>query len=315
MPTKPRRWILAATAVVSTGLAAGAFASCTQSHAPLGGTCALNSDCDSPLVCVFGQCHTACMSSRDCPAGAQCILGTNGFDVCQTPAEAACRTSADCHGGETCGAGGVCRDACQSASDCPSFQACVAATCVDVAPADAGPVDAAAAADAADAADAGSDDASNPDADADAGCGDLATDVDNCGACGHVCLDGPCTAGLCAPLLIASGVDKPATLVAYDINFDQVMWSTASGQVQSNGWLGGTTPTVPVAGQKHIVSLAFTINSNSVILLWGDDVAHTLSYILLTTEGTIDVFTAVGNPASVAMNAVGVSGRISWRPP
>jgi hypothetical protein len=41
----------------------------------LGTTCTTNSDCGSPLACVFGKCHTACREARDCPTGQRCVQG------------------------------------------------------------------------------------------------------------------------------------------------------------------------------------------------------------------------------------------------
>src|SRR4030095_11270402 len=40
--------------------------------ARLGEGCTLTSDCDAGLECVFGHCHEACATSKDCPAG-QCV--------------------------------------------------------------------------------------------------------------------------------------------------------------------------------------------------------------------------------------------------
>jgi hypothetical protein len=39
-----------------------------------------------------------------------------------------------------------------------------------------------------------------------AGCGDVGTDPQNCGACGHSCLGGACTTGACQPSMLASGM-------------------------------------------------------------------------------------------------------------
>lgn len=77
----------------------------------------------------------------------------------------------------------------------------------DGAPNDAAPVDAAAIPDASEPA---------PDAAfADAGsCGgaDLLTDPLNCGSCGHDCVGGTCTAGVCDAVTMAVGLDVPLSL-------------------------------------------------------------------------------------------------------
>jgi hypothetical protein len=58
---------------------------------------------------------------------------------------------------------------------------------------------------------------------ADATCNaDLATDPHNCGACGHDCLGGACTASACAPILVASSQGKPFTLA---VNETAIYWT------------------------------------------------------------------------------------------
>src|SRR5436309_967588 len=53
-----------------------------------------------------------------------------------------------------------------------------------------------------------------PSSAADAGCGGP-SDPNNCGACGHSCLGGACTAGKCAPILLASGQGDSASGVPW----------------------------------------------------------------------------------------------------
>ncbi len=58
--------------------------------------------------------------------------------------------------------------------------------------------------------DAAKPDVSAPDAIADAGCdADFTTNAQNCGGCGHDCLGGTCSDGTCAPVVLASGLDRP----------------------------------------------------------------------------------------------------------
>ena len=76
--------------------------------------CSINSDSNSPLVCVFGKCHEACAEDRDCPMGERCV--TNGTDkVCQLPSESTCSggSPSSCPQGLTC-ASGQCRNACNN---------------------------------------------------------------------------------------------------------------------------------------------------------------------------------------------------------
>ena len=44
--------------------------------------CSLPSDCNNPLICALGACHTACNESRDCPTGQRCLV-TSAGSVCQ----------------------------------------------------------------------------------------------------------------------------------------------------------------------------------------------------------------------------------------
>ena len=100
-------------------------------RAQLAGGCTLNSDCDSPLVCAFRICHTACLETRDCPAGERCVASDKPFHVCQLGSEVSCTRNSDCHGSQVCGVDNQCRDQCVSDRDCLSGQTCTQATCAD----------------------------------------------------------------------------------------------------------------------------------------------------------------------------------------
>jgi hypothetical protein len=122
------------SSIFATGLtlafavaAAPSCSSASASAAGLAANCSLNSDCDSPLVCVFARCHDACHDSGDCPVGERCVpSGAAGStaDVCQLSQEASC-TTATCAGGEVCGADGQCRAPCQTSTTCLALQSCV----------------------------------------------------------------------------------------------------------------------------------------------------------------------------------------------
>jgi hypothetical protein len=107
------------------GIAAAALAvapGCNSDLANIGQHCSLNSDCDSPLICVFTLCHEACKTSVDCPMGERCVPSGNGIDdVCQLPAESTCEVSA-CNGSEICGADLECRVPCTTS--CTGDDAC-----------------------------------------------------------------------------------------------------------------------------------------------------------------------------------------------
>lgn len=62
-------------------------------------------------------------------------------------------------------------------------------------------------------------------------CGaDLTGDRKNCGACGHDCMAGACTAGKCQPFVLATGQTTPSSLV---VEQDVAYWTTGDGTVQS----------------------------------------------------------------------------------
>ncbi|HLK39335.1 MAG TPA: hypothetical protein VKU41_21390 [Polyangiaceae bacterium] len=115
-----------------SGLLGGIMAlgpACGSSQTPSGlsGTCSLNSDCNTPLVCVFSRCHNACNSSSDCPPGERCTPSGAGADnVCQLPVETVCTGGTACPGQLVCGSDFQCRAPCQTLSNCAQGQACVA---------------------------------------------------------------------------------------------------------------------------------------------------------------------------------------------
>lgn len=95
--------------------------------------CAVNSDCNSPLICAFGRCHAECNVSSDCPKGERCT-SANGAGVCQLPDEAACSNAQACVTGLVCGPDEQCRKACSATVDCTvKEQRCVSQVCADIA--------------------------------------------------------------------------------------------------------------------------------------------------------------------------------------
>lgn len=56
-------------------------------------------------------------------------------------------------------------------------------------------------------------------------CVDTASDPASCGACGHDCQGGACSAGSCAPVVLASGQESPRGLA---IDATHVYWTTSS---------------------------------------------------------------------------------------
>jgi hypothetical protein len=112
-------------------LVAGFVVGCNSSKkVDLGDGCSLNSDCNSPLVCAFGKCHTACEETRDCAPGQSCVNTAQG-GVCQSATDAQCDGSTGCAGGLVCAVDNRCRAACNADGNCRPGQKCAAGVCAD----------------------------------------------------------------------------------------------------------------------------------------------------------------------------------------
>jgi hypothetical protein len=129
-----RRAAQSSIGVIVALVAAVTAASCGGNSASTVGyaqTCSLNSDCDSPYVCVFQRCHQQCATSEDCATlGARCVAsqGDGGTaHICQLETESTCGTT-PCAAGQTCTPGDdQCRTVCQTNSNCEQGQFCVMA--------------------------------------------------------------------------------------------------------------------------------------------------------------------------------------------
>lgn len=94
----------------------------------LGEQCALNSECQAPLVCRLSRCRNECLSTRDCGLGLRCVLAPDGLGVCQLPDETECGGDAECPESLTCSMDVGCTNACDDAGDgCVAGAACVTA--------------------------------------------------------------------------------------------------------------------------------------------------------------------------------------------
>jgi hypothetical protein len=100
-----RKWVPLRLAAI---LALFANPSCSSTPPPtsLAASCSINSDCEGDLVCVFGRCHIACRTSKDC-TGETCLPP----GVCELPQESSCSTTLPCVSGLTC-ADDFCRAPC-----------------------------------------------------------------------------------------------------------------------------------------------------------------------------------------------------------
>jgi len=124
-------WVFAAASIAAA--IACAMPGCSSKSSGLGiaAGCALNSDCNDPLVCIFSLCHQECASSRDCPNGEACVETSQNYGICQLPAEANCSPTESCSGGLVCGQDDKCRASCMSVSNCLTGQLCIQQVCYD----------------------------------------------------------------------------------------------------------------------------------------------------------------------------------------
>ena len=120
-------------------VAAACFFACGTSRdatlaAELAASCSINSDCETPLVCVFATCHVQCETTgADCTPRklGLCIESDKPYKVCQNPDEEDCTHNSDCPGTEVCAVDDHCRDACTTAKDCAGDEACVSGVCAE----------------------------------------------------------------------------------------------------------------------------------------------------------------------------------------
>ncbi|MBX3251443.1 MAG: hypothetical protein KF901_29970 [Myxococcales bacterium] len=95
-------------------------------------SCALASDCPSPLVCAASRCVNECAEARDCPPGAVCDL-SSGAGRCEEVEETRCAFDSDCAAeGLVCAPERRCRYACLGDRDCRIGQRCDARRCVPI---------------------------------------------------------------------------------------------------------------------------------------------------------------------------------------
>jgi hypothetical protein len=88
----------------------------------------MNSDCQNPLSCTFGTCHSACKEARDCPDPNQLCVRSPAGNVCTLPTEEKCGLNSQCPQGLYCAKDLKCRVQCQDDRDCTAItptQTCV----------------------------------------------------------------------------------------------------------------------------------------------------------------------------------------------
>ena len=80
-------------------------------------------------------------------------------------------------------------------------------------------------------------------------------DAKNCGSCGHSCLGGACQAGVCQPVVLATGQNNPPDIA---IDATNVYWVTYGGGTVMKCAIGGcnNTPTELASGQAGAQGIA-----------------------------------------------------------
>jgi hypothetical protein len=111
-------------------------------------------------------------------------------------------------------------------------------------------------------------------ANTDSGCGDLATDPHNCGACGHDCLGGACVGGACSPVFLAK-ITNPRHLVIANTSL-YVTSHTSNGGVYE-------VPTAGVPDGGSARALISGLSNPNHITLTGTDVYFGLD----TSSGSV----------------------------
>lgn len=318
---KRRRWssMLMCGGMVTAGVlvaAPGCNSSSSSGSAPLAASCSLNSDCNSPLVCVFARCHRACNDSGDCAAGQRCV--PNGADggvgnVCQLPAESTC-SGGICPGGEVCGADGQCRASC-AATTCLMKQTCVTSgttsTCYDTNNGvDATQIgDASTAADGAGLSDSGSGpDSTLPDGQPAGDAGGDRTTADSA----------PWTPNADAgPLLFTPANFDPTAIDAGASGGDAGIWDgapdwsiTTTGS--ANAHSGGGTPVTPLTVTLSDGTFAdllllnsFSIDQTATFSVYGPRPVIIAVLTTVDLQGTLDLTGAAGGAGGFSSGSPG----------
>lgn len=121
-------------------------------------------------------------------------------------------------------------------------------------------------------------------------CVDEQTDATNCGACGHNCLGGSCSAGVCQPVTLVSSSDVYGGYVATDGS--NVYWTTPSQLLSCSVGGGCGTGTVvytaPSGWRVYGVALPSSSSPDSASAYVGaNDEADEVSYLVQVTKATL----------------------------
>lgn len=215
-----------------------------------------------PLAVAAALAATACSSIlglgdfKDGPADAGSSGGTGGTGG-----------STQTDGGGTAGSGG----GCTSNTDCPLGNVCSPSnTCVAGCAADHG------------CAGGGQCCSST--------CADLSSDPKNCGACGHDCLGGKCSAGQCQPVAFADVNDTVSDLAVDDGYLYWTIFDSGAPAAIKRLPVGGGTPDV-VAVVEYADALAF--DSNNIYFV----TTQTGHFVGKTSKASLGSFTKLYVPS------------------
>jgi hypothetical protein len=129
-------------------------------------------------------------------------------------------------------------------------------------------------------------------------CIDTSSDPKNCGACGHDCLGGACTGGVCQSIVISAGGAQVMDLRMDDTN---VYWFEKSGCIGCERLMraprdGSTAPTVLAVDQKSPDALT----PRTAGLYWTEPTEGTIRSIYKTGAGLTTVMSGQDYPSFLA---------------
>lgn len=130
----------------------------------------------------------------------------------------------------------------------------------------------------------------------------LATDSQNCGACGHDCGGGDCAGGVCQPVVLAVASGEP-TDVAIDEQY--VYWTSDDGKVGRVGKNGGEPETVVAGVQRGLARL--TVDENRVYYREIEDPSGVANIGAAAKDGASPFTVATNQPGLGSLTSDGTS--------